>query len=120
MCIRDSPAAEAAERPRAPQAPVPAKEASQRRLSLIMGFIGGEQEGLTATMVYQLIAQERAYHEDRVLDLGMRVRFLPEAQPGESPELSREREVLLLDLAESRSLHAQLKEALAWVSQNKA
>lgn len=88
-------------------------ETSKRRLGLIMTYLTDPDsvpELADETMVFRLVAEEHAYQEDRVIDLGMRLRLLPDDAS------NAKRDALTEALDEARQNKAHLQELLSFVA----
>lgn len=96
------------------------EEISGRRMALIMQWME-DPEGNPAlqdiTVVYRIVAEEREYQQDRVMDLGMRLRLLPPMMDGEPPTQASQRAKMMRDLETARTRQVQLQELLGYVAQ---
>ena len=103
----------------APPARLAAEEISGRRMSLILQWME-DPEGNPAlsdiTVVYRIVAEEREYQQDRVMDLGMRLRLLPPMTDGEPPAQAAQRAKLMRELETARTRQVQLHELLGHVT----
>jgi hypothetical protein len=115
--------AEADEKEDATPARLSAEETSARRMALIMQWME-DPEGNAAlqdiTVVYRLVAEEREYQQDRVMDIGMRLRFMPPITEGEPAAQAQQRQKLMQALETSRTRQAQLQELLGYVAARRA
>lgn len=95
------------------------EEISGRRMSLIMQWME-DPEGNPAlqdiTVVYRIVAEEREYQQDRVMDLGMRLRFLPPMTDNEPAAQASQRAKMMRDLETARTRQIQLQELLGYVA----
>lgn len=108
------------------EAPAPKfgpEETSKRRLGLIMAYLtdpGSVPELEDETLVFRLVAEEHAYQEDKVIDLGMRIRLLPApGTPEEQAENDARREQMAAALDEARQNRAHLQELLGFMAQQR-
>lgn len=108
----DQAAAEAPER-------LGAEEISGRRMALIMQWMEDPAANPAlqdVTVIYRIVAEEREYQQDRVMDLGMRLRLLPPMMDGEPPAQAAQRAKLMRELETARTRQVQLQELLGYVA----
>jgi hypothetical protein len=98
-----------------------AQELSERRLSLIMTYMTDPESNPALqdeALVYRLVAEEREYQLDRVIDLRMRLKLM--GPPDESDLAQMEqRATMEAQMAEAEERQEQLQELLGYVAQSR-
>lgn len=110
---------EAGAAPGEPLARLSAEEISGRRMSLIMQWMEDPEANSAlqdVTVVYRIVAEEREYQQDRVMDLGMRLRLMPPMMDGEPASQAAQRAKVTRDLELARTRQLQLQELLGYVA----